>query len=103
MGTIHEWYGYLAGDTSIAAAASATKQYCPFLADDCQKTGGVCSVEPSPGNPIVVCPIRLYFDQYRVLREIAAISLGHFNPVLDSSRLPELVDGNDVRDAAASA
>ena len=104
MGTVYEWYGYLAADTSAAAQASASNQHCPFLNGQCQKAGGVCSVEPAPGQRVAVCPIRMYFGGHLVLREIAAEAFEPFAPVVNAADgLPELIDGDRVKAAAAAA
>ena len=103
MGVIHEWYGYLASDSSSTAAASAASEQCPFLGSACTKPGGVCSVEPSPGVLSAVCPNRLYFDDHRLLREIAALAFGPHNPVLNSQGLPELAPGTSARESALAA
>src|SRR5262249_7657500 len=103
MGTVHEWYGYLATDQSATAASSATQHHCPFLNGACRKTGGVCSVEPAPGQPVAVCPVRMYYDDYRNLKLIAADAFGDFSPVLAPSGLPALVPGTNARAAASNA
>ena len=103
MGVVHEWYGYLATDPSAAAAASAAGRQCPFLGGGCTKEGGVCSVEPSPAVLSAVCPNRLYFANHRILREIAALAFGAYNPVLNSQNLPDLVPGASVRASAIAA
>ena len=104
MGTVYEWYGYLATDTSNAARASALNEHCPFLNDPCQKAGGVCSVEATPGQPVAVCPIRMYFGNHLVLRQIAAESFGSYSPVVNpADGLPRLIAGNKARAAALAA
>ncbi|UPU89690.1 hypothetical protein LGT36_002295 [Demequina sp. TMPB413] len=66
-------------------ARRAAEQYrCPILDSRCEKqlhtTGdgpaGVCSIKPMTSSPVVCCPIRLYADEYRVLRDVADIAFG---------------------------
>lgn len=69
--TIYEWYGYRVADMSPAAAESAVARRCPFLAADCVKPTGICSIETA-SEPVIICPNRLYFDGHRVLARIAS-------------------------------
>lgn len=55
---------------------------CPFLADKCIKTlsdgliAGVCTLEPTRSGPVICCPVRLYADDYRILRDVADMAFG---------------------------
>jgi len=76
-GSIYEFFGYRATDTSMSARDAALRFYWPFLGSRCVKTlsdsaiSGVCSVKPVTSAPVICCPIRLYARNYRVLMEIA--------------------------------
>lgn len=79
-GYIAEFFGYRADDNSELAAEYAAKRICPILGSTCTKVlardktvSGVCSVrQKTPGSPnVVCCPIRLYADDYKMLRLIA--------------------------------
>lgn len=79
-GHISEFFGYRSEDKSSTALEQAAKKRCPFLADTCTKRlgrehqpSGACAVRQQSANApsIICCPIRLYADDYRILREIA--------------------------------
>lgn len=76
-GTVYEIFGYRAGDRSPEAAAAAHSLHCPFLGERCEKTlsdglvSGACSIQPVTSAPVICCPIRLYADDYRILRDVA--------------------------------
>uniref|UniRef100_A0A7C9JNX0 Restriction endonuclease n=1 Tax=Muribaculaceae bacterium Z82 TaxID=2304548 RepID=A0A7C9JNX0_9BACT len=84
-GTIVDFFGYRAEDTSHDAAQAAERSFCPFIHDTCTKTlgrdgcrSGVCSVKQinSP-NRIICCPNRLYADDYEILKIIAKKTFGY--------------------------
>jgi hypothetical protein len=79
-GYIAEFFGYKAGDTSDAALLVAAKRLCPFLNSPCTKilsrdhdVSGVCAVKQKADNApsVICCPIRLYADDYKMLKIIA--------------------------------
>lgn len=76
-GTVYEFFGYRAVDTSEAAVQAAHNFECPFLGERCEKTlsdgliAGVCTIKPVTSAPVICCPIRLYADDYRILRDVA--------------------------------
>jgi hypothetical protein len=79
-GYIAEFFGYKAGDASDAALQVAAKRLCPFLNSLCTKilsrdhdVSGVCAVKQKADNApsIICCPIRLYADDYKMLKIIA--------------------------------
>ena len=82
MGTISEFFGYAALDDSSEALKVAAKYRCPFLSGPCEKVlghggesvvSGACAVrQNSSDSPdVIICPIRLYADNYRILRIIS--------------------------------
>lgn len=81
-GSIWELFGYAADDRSVAASNAAAQQRCPFLQDFCEKRlsdglkSGVCSIKPETSGPVICCPVRLYADEYRVLRDVAEKAFG---------------------------
>ena len=92
--TIYEWYGFRLSDNSAAAQQSAVQRDCPFTFGVCTKRTGVCSVIPARSSDrVIVCPKRLYFDNYDFLTYIAAdafddiaVNLGpHGRPLLVSA------------------
>lgn len=79
-GYISEFFGYKATDTSKKALATTAKKTCPFTGNFCTKIlardkiiSGVCSIrQKTEGSPnVICCPIRLYADDYKMLRTIA--------------------------------
>ncbi|MGL4340226.1 MAG: NotI family restriction endonuclease [Rhodoglobus sp.] len=76
-GTIYEFFGYPATDKSEAALAATENQLCPFLGQTCEKklsdglVSGACTVKPATTGPVICCPVRLYADDYRILRDVS--------------------------------
>lgn len=77
MTHVSEFFGYLATDRSPAALDAADRKYCPFLQQTCVKTlsdrtiSGACAIKQKNSGPVICCPIRLYADDYRILRDVA--------------------------------
>jgi hypothetical protein len=77
---IIEFFGYSPEDRSEAASTARKKLECPFLKRQCIKTlsdgsiSGVCTLKPSKAGPVICCPIRLYADNYMILRDVARLS-----------------------------
>lgn len=92
-GYITEFFGYRAEDHSETAALAAVRQQCPFTSNTCSKTlsdgtiSGVCALRQVTENSpsIICCPIRIYAEDYKMLREIAN-SAFHCNLNLYSGR-----------------
>ena len=85
-GTIAEFFGYRAEDTSSVALKAASRKRCPFLGSQCVKilsrdrsVSGVCAVrQKTEGSPSVICcPIRLYAEDYKLLDTIARNAFNH--------------------------
>jgi hypothetical protein len=76
-GTIYELFGYRGDDLGLESKESARHQACPFIGERCEKTlndgtvSGACSIKPVRSSPVIACPIRLYADDYRLLRDVA--------------------------------
>lgn len=76
-GHIWEFFGYEADDTSDVAINAARSRTCPFINEMCEKTfndgvvSGVCSIKPMTSEPVICCPIRLYAEGYKVLKDVS--------------------------------
>jgi len=79
---IVEFFGFDPADRSQAAQSARRTETCPFIASRCTKTlndgivSGVCTLKPVTSGPVICCPIRLYADNYMILREVAQASFG---------------------------
>ncbi len=78
---IVELFGYRPDDTSPAAVEAWKSKRCPFTSGTCTKTNhdkseiyGTCSVSSgvnqAEGSEIIVCPKRLYAEQYTLFSHI---------------------------------
>ncbi len=56
----------------------AARKWCPFIDAKCKKSqsGGACALQPDRGDPVVICPNRLYVDEFQVIQEIARDCFG---------------------------
>ena len=76
-GTVYEFFGYRATDRSEVAVTAVRSSQCPFIGDTCKKklsdhvVSGVCTVRPMTSGPVICCPIRLYANEYRILKDVA--------------------------------
>lgn len=79
-GYIAEFFGYRAEDDSLVAKTAAVRQFCPFTSKACSKIlardriiSGVCAVRQKTSNSpdVICCPIRIYAEDYKMLKEIA--------------------------------
>ena len=84
-GYIAEFFGYRAEDSSDAALTTAARKRCPFLGTQCTKmlsrdhvVSGVCAIrQKTDGSPnVICCPIRIYAENYKMLRTIADKAFG---------------------------
>lgn len=95
VGSISEFFCYRAEDSSVQALLVAATLECPILGDRCTKRlsdgliAGVCAIKPVTTDPVICCPIRLYADQYQLLRSISHKVWGAEY---------KLVPGRDARD-----
>lgn len=80
---IAELFGYPSDDLSVGARLAAQTQQCPFLGKKCTKFNhdqtviyGTCSVSLNSASDskydIIICPKRLYADEYKVIRDVAS-------------------------------
>ncbi|MCP2041562.1 hypothetical protein L1281_002169 [Neisseria sp. HSC-16F19] len=77
-GYIHEFFGYRAEDKTDVALNAVRDERCPFIQERCNKTfsdgtvSGVCSIrQVTSADAVICCPIRLYADDYQILKMIA--------------------------------
>lgn len=83
-GTIVDFFGYRAEDDSDTSLEAVAKNLCPFIHDTCTKIlgrdgscSGVCAVKQvSSDQRVICCPIRLYADDYEILRIVAKRTFG---------------------------
>jgi hypothetical protein len=81
-GTIWEFFGYRPEDKSTEAQRAVEQEICPIVKEACEKTfndgviSGVCTLKPITSGPVICCPIRLYADNYKVLRDISLKAFG---------------------------
>jgi hypothetical protein len=82
---IADWFGFDANDRSVSAEAARRGRLCPFIQSKCTKLlhdgspSGVCSAlvgKGLPSPPVIICPNRLYADDYAVLSHIARLAFG---------------------------
>ena len=94
---ILELFGYAPDDDSEAAFEARMQQSCPFIGGLCLKQigsasnrirSGVCTIADKDGNPVVICPIRLYADEYSLLSTVAKLAF--------KVESVELIDGKKV-------
>ena len=80
---ILELFGFAPDDHSVAASDARAHQSCPMLQGGCTKEigsaenrirSGVCTIADKNGDPVVICPIRLYADQYAVLATVTKLA-----------------------------
>lgn len=98
-----ELFGYSPRDTSQVARDARQNLWCPFLDTRCLKTlndgtvSGACTLQPMRSDPVIICPIRLYEDNYRILRDVAETAFGpgtRLMTPMDARRATH--DGNNV-------
>jgi Restriction endonuclease NotI len=79
---ITELFGYSPSDQSPAAQKSRKTLECPFLGQTCTKTlndgtiSGVCTIKPMTSGPVICCPVRLYANDYQILKDVAVQAFG---------------------------
>ncbi len=92
---IIEFFGYNPEDRSPAAVAARQNLQCPFLGRQCVKTlsdgliSGACALKPMNAGPVICCPIRLYANNYEILRDVARVSFGPVIPLVSGNAITE--------------
>ncbi|MWB97651.1 hypothetical protein GB864_03645 [Agromyces sp. MMS17-SY077] len=104
MNHVFEWFGFAAEDQSDIAARTAESQTCPFVPGPCSKraSGGACSVSIA-NVPVTICPKRMYFDDFAVLRQVAEIAFKDLDVQVGADDLPLLVPGAQVKVHASNS
>jgi hypothetical protein len=99
---IVELFGYASDDTSPTAQSFSSARKCPISHLACSKTNhdqseiyGSCTVSHgslnTPGSEIIICPTRLYADNYFVFSNIVADVWGaNARTLVVGGSLPEL-------------
>ena len=96
---IVELFGYSADDLSEKAISTFKTNRCPFTNTQCSKTNhdnsliyGTCSVTAnsmtSMREEVIICPKRLYADNYQIFRDVIAKVWGE---------IPLVVGGNLIK------
>ncbi|MEX2300467.1 MAG: NotI family restriction endonuclease [Bryobacterales bacterium] len=92
---IIEFFGYAPDDRSTAATKARRDLQCPFRGRKCTKTlsdgliSGACTLKPSTRGPVICCPIRLYANNYEILRDVARIAFGPVIPLVSASAITD--------------
>lgn len=100
-GFIWEFFGYRADDESEDALSAAQNEQCPIISDRCEKTfndgvvSGVCSLKPVTSGPVICCPIRLYADDYRILRDVSEMAFEDELPLIQGPNAVKYVSKYD--------
>lgn len=99
-GRVVEFFGYAPLDPLGQAEAAAV--HCPFVDARCIKPRhGACSLEQTTGGPVIICPNRLYAEQFAMLGDIAVQAFGAgvlLTPAdeITRLRLSGTLSGNEV-------
>lgn len=95
-----EFFGYTPLDP--AGQNNAANLTCPFVSGACIKPRhGACSLQQSTGDPIIICPNRLYDKGHAVLGDIAEQAFGNGVRLASSAEIEQLkasgaLTGNEV-------
>jgi hypothetical protein len=80
---IVEFFGYAPRDQSPQAQEARHTFPCPFKGGQCTKrlsrdgtVSGVCTVRQSTPDPVIICPNRLYAENYQILLDVAVAAFG---------------------------
>jgi hypothetical protein len=92
---ITEIFGYAPTDSSEQAVQQRTSGDCPFTKKECKKSfrdggkvHGTCTVRTQGGQEVIICPNRLYAEDYTILR---ALSMDVFGPTAILVRPDQIV------------
>ena len=79
---IIEFFGFSPKDLSPEAKKARQTLQCPFQRRTCTKTlsdgliSGVCTIKPMTSGPVICCPVRLYANDYQILKDVAVQAFG---------------------------
>jgi len=100
---IAEFFG--ARPKSAESVANAQAHYCPFVDSACIKNRtrslGACSLQVGDADPIIICPNRLYAENFAILRDIANDVFGGETRLLSAKdyerdRRAAALDGSEI-------
>lgn len=78
--TIWEFFGLTADAAAVKFSSKAPDGQCPFINQECVKSfrdgtiSGVCAIKPKTSAPVICCPQRLYFENYKILRDVSELA-----------------------------
>lgn len=79
---IVEFFGYAPMDRSEAATQARASRFCPYVNRTCSKTlsngdqSGACTIKLMRSPPVIICPDRLYAENYKILHDVAQVAFG---------------------------
>jgi hypothetical protein len=86
---ILEWFGQVQNAELDVASSAPIDELCPFINKTCTKKfrdssiSGVCSVLTRvESGPVIICPNRLYGENYAVLGNVANLAFGQGHRVI---------------------
>lgn len=92
---ITEIFGYATSDTSAIALAQRKSQICPFISKTCWKrfraggvVNGTCVVKAPMSDEVIVCPDRMYAENFRILKEVATEAFGPSIKLIGANEIP---------------
>jgi len=91
---IIETFGYPTNDTSETAKSQRESLICPFLGKTCWKkfraggiVNGTCVVKPPTSTEVIVCPDRLYAENFKILHDVAVEAFGRPMSLIGATEL----------------
>lgn len=81
-GKVWEFFGFRSNDGSSEAQKYVASETCPIIREKCEKSfndgtvSGVCTLKPMTSSPVICCPVRLYADDYQILKDVVYESFG---------------------------
>ncbi len=98
---IVEIFGFSPDDLTAVCRNIWEDEICPFVKSKCTKFNhdqsivyGVCSVSERDGSEVIICPKRLYANNYQTLREVSTDAFGNIplylvGSITSINKLPE--------------
>ena len=101
---ILEWFGQVPKANIADAQADLPDERCPFIGRICTKkfrdssVSGVCSVlTGAESGPVIICPNRLYGENYAVLGHVANLAFGDGHRIIHPNEFTTVRhDGRNV-------
>lgn len=82
MAEIFELFGFRRSEESEVAKSTISRMDCPFVGGECRKhlsdgtISGACSLSTNKYPATIICPYRLYGDDYKVLSDVSEFAFG---------------------------